>query len=161
MSHPKVPKTEAQLVYLVWYAMLGRCYNPKDSRYSDWGGRGIEVCDQWRQSFDTFSKDMGPRPTRKHSIDRIDNHGPYSPENCRWATGLQQGANRRNNQLLTLNGKTQHLHAWSRELGIPRCRLTMRLRRGWTVERALTAPLNTSTQFQHGHGGKSRWNKDL
>jgi hypothetical protein len=124
--------------YGTWNQIIGRCMNPKHAAYDDYGGRGITVCQEWLL-FERFYADMGPRPPG-HSIDRRDNDGPYAPWNCRWASRSTQANNTRANILLTHDGRTQTIGAWSRESGIDYTTLAWRLKRGWPVEVALTRP---------------------
>lgn len=127
--------------YAVWAAMLHRCSCPTSQGYANYGGRGISVCERWH-SFETFFEDMGGRPSSKHSIDRIDNDGDYTAENCRWATQKTQRRNTRYNRLITFDGTTQCVAAWAAQLGIHKQTLLNRLNRGWTIERAMTKPVH-------------------
>jgi len=124
--------------YNIWIGMKSRCANPTDPVFHRYGGRGINVCDRWRESFAAFFADMGPRPSPDHSIDRIDNAKGYSPGNCRWATRKEQNRNRRDNRLLTFGGQTLCLAEWAEKTGIHYNTLHGRLSRGYTVEQALT-----------------------
>ena len=134
-------KTRSQPERHIRAAMINRCTNPNDPGFVNYGGRGIAVCQRWMGSFENFLADMGPRPSSGHSIDRIDNDGPYSPENCRWATRLQQNCNSRSNHLLTLDGRTMCLADWAREAGLTRGALKDRLRRGWELAEAIRTPM--------------------
>lgn len=102
--------------YDAWTNIKGRCYNKKNPKYKDYGERGITVSNEWRESFETFYYDMGPRPSTEHSIDRIENNESYSKENCRWATREEQGNNKRNNLLHDFDGQLMTLSRWCREL---------------------------------------------
>ena len=128
--------------FYIWSGILARCYNQNSAAYHRYGGRGIQVCDEWKESFEAFYKDMGDRPSNNHSVDRIDNDGDYSPENCRWATRQEQGRNTSSNRWFTYNGKRMILADWAKEVGMPLARLHTRLKRGWTFEDAITIPLN-------------------
>lgn len=121
--------------YQSWSAMKQRCLNPNSADYFRYGGRGIQICDSWRE-FEAFLRDMGERPEGA-TLDRVDVNGNYEPGNCRWATCKQQGRNRRDNRLLAYNGKTQTLTEWAEEIGISRTSLTSRLSQGWSLERCL------------------------
>lgn len=105
-------------LYKTWQEMLSRCGNPDNKSYTDYGGRGISVCDRWAASFLNFAQDMGARPGPAFTIDRKDNNGNYEPGNCRWATKVEQTRNRRNAVTVTLQGTTKPLKVWCEELGI-------------------------------------------
>ena len=124
-----------------YYAMLARCYNTTSTEYHNYGARGIFVCDRWRNSFPDFFNDMGERPNGC-TIDRIDNNGPYSPENCRWATWRQQRTNTRINHILEYDGKAQTIIEWADEIGISPNTIHSRLHRGWSVHDTITRPVD-------------------
>jgi len=127
--------------YFAWYDMINRCTNPSINSYKDYGGRGITVCDEWFD-VENFIRDMGSRPSRSHSLDRIDNNSGYYPDNCRWATRKEQARNTRSNVLLTLNGKTLCLSEWSELIGVSRGTLYYRLRSGWSHKKTLSTPVD-------------------
>lgn len=140
-NHWRHGYSAAHPTYRVWTDMKRRCVNPKHKAYPRYGARGISVCERWLNDFAAFVADMGEKPEGM-TLDRIDNAGPYSPENCRWATWREQNNNRRSTRKLEWDGRTQSLRQWSRELGINHVTLRRRLEHGWTVERALTTPVN-------------------
>jgi len=123
--------------YRSWQKMRARCLNTNHKHYSNYGGRGITICERWND-FRNFFADMGERPEGM-TLERIDNSKGYSPENCRWATRKEQQNNMRRNRILQLNGKSMNLTQWAEYLGIKRKTLEKRLNIfGWSVERALT-----------------------
>jgi hypothetical protein len=125
-------------LYRRWRAMLHRCSSPTNIDWKNYGGRGITVCERW-QTFGNFYADMGDPPPGM-SLDRIDNDGPYSPENCRWATQSRQTRNMRKTVMLEHGGVVQSLSDWADALGVPYRVLHCRLRHGWSVERTVTTP---------------------
>ena len=121
--------------------MNSRCYQQNASNYQYYGARGISVCQQWRESFETFRADMGECPNKNMTLERMDNELGYSPENCIWATKAEQNKHRSYCIQLTHNGITMNATDWAKKLGMPAGSLIQRLRLGWSAERALTRPL--------------------
>lgn len=111
--------------YRIWTGMKGRCSNPNRINYVEYGGRGVTICDRWHK-FENFYEDMGARPSKAHSIDRMNNDGPYAPENCRWATKKEQANNRRTNLVISYGGRAWNLSELSAHLEIPKTTLRYR-----------------------------------
>lgn len=129
-------------VYWVWADMIGRCTNERHKAYPNYGGRGIAICDRWRQ-FAAFSEDMGERP-EGGMLDRIDNSGNYEPANCRWASRKEQNSNRRNCIYVDCDGERVTLREYCRRKGIAYRPIVKRIQdRNWPVSLALSAPLGT------------------
>jgi hypothetical protein len=120
--------------YNIWVMIRQRVNNSNNYDYPHYGGIGIKICDRWK-SFKNFIEDMGPAPTPKHSIDRIDNNGNYEPGNCRWATVTEQANNKHTNIVLTINGESHTLADWSRIAGIKYTILYDRFKRNWPIEK--------------------------
>lgn len=135
--------------HMAWCAMRSRCRDSDSQSYDNYGGRGIAVCERWLK-FENFLADMGPRPTPKHSIDRINNDGNYEPANCRWATKYQQDNNRRTNRMLEYAGLCLTISEWSRRVNISWSAIDTRLERGWSVEEALTVRPRRSNRIRKG-----------
>lgn len=121
--------------YGSWMAMMNRCNCLSNKAYSDYGGRGISVCERWL-SVENFLADMGPKP-KGMSLDRIDNDRDYEPDNCKWSTPSQQQRNTRNNRCLTYKGQTRCLAEWAEIFNLNYGTLRTRIKRGWSAERAL------------------------
>ena len=125
--------------YNSWCHMLGRCTNPKHMYYSDYGGRGVEVCRKWSDNFEAFFSDVGPKPSPSHSIDRHPNkNGNYEPGNVRWATKKEQARNRRNTRMVSYRGTEMPLAEACEIAGANINTVAYRLTRGWSVDRAFS-----------------------
>lgn len=138
------------LEYRAWQQMRLRCLDSEHAAYPGYGGRGITVCDRWKDDVAAFVADMGLKPTPKHELDRIDNDAGYSPENCRWATRSENDRNRRNNRTIEFGGEVRSLAEWSERLGICGDTIVKRLDAGWGTERALTTPVRRKMSARQG-----------
>lgn len=132
-------------LYHVWIDMKQRCTNTNQPDYPNWGGRGITVCDEWMNSFESFRGwALKSGYDSKLSIDRIDVNGNYEPSNCRWITVKEQNSNRRSNKRIEYNGESRTLTQWSEILGGNRNLVGERLKSGWSIEKTLTTPVKKS-----------------
>lgn len=125
--------------YVSWSEMKRRCYNTRNAEYHNYGGRGITVCDQWKNSFVDFLAYVGKKPSPDATIDRIDVNGNYEPGNVRWATKPEQSQNTRKTRKLTYNGETLCLREWARRLCITHQTISTRLAKGWPLEKVLSS----------------------
>ncbi|MBR6793370.1 MAG: hypothetical protein IKM48_03295 [Clostridia bacterium] len=129
-------------LYMIWFDMKRRCYQPQNKRYDRYGGRGIAVCEEWLNSFQPFFDwAMANGYQDNLTIDRIDKDGDYAPNNCRWADLVTQANNRSNNHLITYRGETKTMMEWSKELNMSYTTLRRRFNLGWDVEKAFERPL--------------------
>jgi len=126
--------------YSSWLSMKARCTNVYDPEFHNYGGRGISICENWLASFKAFLSDMGPRPNDS-TLDRIDVNGNYEPGNCRWATITTQTRNMRSNRRMEFNGETLCLSEWAERYGLRSDCISARLKRGWSIAKALETPL--------------------
>lgn len=124
-------------IYRIWGGIKTRCFNEHDHAYPRYGGRGVTMCVRWSESFENFRDDLGPRPSARHSVERVDNGRGYEPGNCVWATRREQARNMRTNVRIEFRGDSRLLCEWAEMLGISGQALRMRLRR-WSLERAMT-----------------------
>ena len=140
-THGDTRNRDISSEYGIWCAMKTRCYNPSVRSYADYGARGIVVCDEWRDDFARFLADMGRRPSGM-TIERKDNDGPYSPENCTWASRAIQAINKRSAISITLDGQRMNLAEACRIKSLPYHAVHKRITKG-TPEGAWFAPLRT------------------
>ena len=131
--------------YKSWQAMKDRCYSASHIEYKRYGAVGIKVCKRWLDSFENFLQDMGERPGGM-SLERKDSTKNYSPSNCKWADAYEQANNRRSNRMISCNGLTKTLAQWSRQIDVDATTISMRIKRGWSVERALNFKENGNEQ---------------
>jgi len=139
-------------LYDTWAEMHRRCTDPRRPKYPNYGGRGITVDPRWgktEQGFKNFVADMGDKPAKSYSVDRIDNDGPYSPENCRWATAAEQAANRQNITLVEISGHVKPVGAWAVLLGIPKRTLYTKIKNGHDPREALLDAVAAQMQTEH------------
>lgn len=142
--------------YRAWSAIKDRCFRQGNSEFHNYGGRGITMCARWLESFENFLADMGPRPSAKHSIDRIDNDGNYEPGNCQWSTTSEQARNKRTTRMITIDGTTRCIADWADALGVPRNRIRHRLNNGWSERDAVLTPaLKSKSGHPSGFSSKS------
>lgn len=131
----------ASPAYGCWANMRQRCEDPASTAYSNYGGRGIVVCERWKD-FGRFLEDMG-QPPAGMTIERCDNNRGYEPDNCIWATRLVQGRNKRNNRLLTIGDETLTVSAWAERYGLAHGTVHRRLKTGWPIDAAVSTPVVT------------------
>lgn len=134
--------------YYAWRSMRSRCQNSKDPSWDNYGGRGVYVCDRWREDFDAFVEDMG-FAQEGQSLDRIDPNKGYEPSNCRWATSVEQARNKRVHRRITHRGQTKLLVEWAETLGVSIDTLHKRLGR-MSVSKALSVKGFFRDQWKHG-----------
>lgn len=135
-----VKKGKRSAEYQAWQSMNNRCSNPKTEHFAKYGGRGITVCQRWRESFADFLADVGPRPDSSHSLDRKDVNGNYEPGNVQWATKKAQARNTRSNHQLVIDGVSRCLAEWGELSGNNGRKIYKRLQRGWEPRAAVFAP---------------------
>ncbi|MCC6811362.1 MAG: hypothetical protein IT381_28290 [Deltaproteobacteria bacterium] len=138
-KHGEARRAHTSPEYKVWHAMHERCTNKRNQQFKHYGARGITVCARWKDVH-AFIKDVGRRPGKDYSLDRIDTNKNYEPGNVRWATAKTQARNRRNNYKLTYRGVTKLVIEWAEEFGLQEYTLKSRLRHGWSAEDALHTP---------------------
>lgn len=143
--------------YMIWLNMRSRCRNPANKGFAYYGGRGIEICDRWFDSFEAFMADIGPRPSHNHSVERKDNDGPYSPDNCKWASKKEQARNTRRSRIIWVRGEPRVLAEIAETTGICEATIRERVERGWHHS-IIDQPRLSPWEAAH-RAGTARWAK--
>lgn len=142
--------------YGIWSQMRSRCSNPNNVGYPFYGAKGIRVCDEWINSFQSFIDHIGLAPSKKHTLDRIDSAKNYEPGNVRWATRAQQARNTSRNVFVTANNQTMTIADWSDVTGIAYHVIAYRVRNGWDHNRAVSEPVSQKHSFKKDRKGYLR-----
>ena len=136
--------------YNAWIHLMHRCFNPKDKAFKHYGARGISVCNRWRESFDDFCTDMGPRPSKEFSLDRIDCNGNYEPSNCKWSSRIEQANNKQTNRRVKFFGQMLTAREISEQTGLPLKTIQSRINAGMSQEKIASRETHIRTQWEHG-----------
>jgi len=136
----KALKQTSYLAYWSWHGMVSRCYKQSSNRFNRYGGRGINMCERWRVSFWSFLEDMGERPGKDYTIERVNNDGNYEPSNCIWLIKHKQSSNRSSCVRLTFKKQTKNISDWASTIGIPMYVLWSRVKAGWSIKNCITKP---------------------
>lgn len=136
----KTRASKPDRIYNIWNSMKGRCQNPNNDDYEHYGGRGIVVCEEWQEFEPFYDLAMANGYEKNLTIDRINVNGNYEPSNCRWADVMVQNNNKNDNRYITANGETHTLAEWGRIAGIKPDTIAKRMKKGWSVEDAVTTP---------------------
>ena len=139
-KHGHARKGQLTAEYRTWIDMVDRCERPSHISYPHYGARGIRLCEAWRSSFEAFLADVGPKPSSRHSIERIDVNGNYEPSNCRWATRREQARNTRRNLILTIDGVSAILTDWAATSPVSAETIRRRVLKGWDHRTAVFTP---------------------
>jgi hypothetical protein len=136
--------------YNAWIHMIHRCGNPKDKAYKHYGAKGVSVCSRWLNSFDDFVEDMGQRPSKEFSLDRIDCSGNYEPSNCKWSSRVEQANNKRANRRIDFFGEMLTAREISQKTELPLKTIQSRIHAGMSQEKIASRDTHIRTQWEHG-----------